>query len=149
MHRSRRARVNAGSPAARRRRRHRAGRFAAALGAVQHRHRGRDRIGADPDAGIGALHGCVGFGGAAGVLMSRAGWTRLAVLGAVTMVAALCAFGPAATDVLPALAAGAARNWKICGLAIGLGVGALAYAPVAPGAAVFALALSQVVSQFC
>ena len=81
--------------------------------------------------------------------MSRTGWTRLAALGVATMVAALCAFGPTAMDVLPVLAAGAARNWKLCGLAIGLGAGALAYAPVAPGAAVLALALSQVISQFC
>ena len=81
--------------------------------------------------------------------MSRAGWIRLAALGATTLLAVVCVFGAAATDVLPVLAAGAARNWKVCGLAIGLGAGALMYAPVAPGAAVLALALSQVISQFC
>jgi hypothetical protein len=76
-----------------------------------------------------------------------------AIVCMVSVATVLCmggAIGAFAPDyIAPACAAGAARHWKACGLAAGLGIGAVVYGMAAPLAGLIALAASQVAAMFC
>ena len=73
--------------------------------------------------------------------------TVAAIAAAMALCAAIGAFDANVTG--PACAAGAARQWKACGLAAGLGIGALVYGAAAPLAGLIALAASQLAAMFC
>jgi len=66
-------------------------------------------------------------------------------LALVTFAIAVCA----RPEVEAEWAFGAARHWKLCGLAVGLAIGAAVFGAAAPIAGMIALAASQLAAMGC